>query len=663
MSSASTKIIQAAAGNADKALYVEDVFSTYLYEGTGVSHTIQNGIDLTEGGLVWTKSRGAHNHYLFDSARGVTCALQSNTTNIQYCDSTQVSAFTSDGFTVGTDGSANLNGRDYVSWTFRKAPKFFDVVTWTGDGSAGPFTLSHNLGSSVGMSVVKVTSHTGDWITNHRSVPTKYLALNSSASAQTDVTMTSTDSTITFNGSNVYYNFSGRNYVAYLFAHNDGDGEFGEDADQDIIKCGSFTADNAGGGAYTGAATVNLGFEPQFVILKQVDSTLSVPDWMILDTMRGYRARENTASDIGQQRLLANASSSEVTSGGASFPTSTGFGALQLTGGATYIYMAIRRGPMKTPTLGTEVFTAATTGTSDNTEFRPENVDMAMFAKRGGDSENFQVADRVRGFQSTNTNSDDGYTTATLETNNSNAEDTSGTSIHQTEGQDSGGGPYVRSASSGSNFLMYRFKRAPGFFDLVAYAGDGTSGRTVSHNLGVAPELTVVKRRNSSALWVVGSSLFSNPANHSLSLNESSPISTGNYFNSFSQNSFQLGSYNLLHTNNSSSTYIAYLFATLPGISKVGSYTGNGSTQIIDCGFSAGARFVLIKRTDGSGDWNLWDSERGIVAGNDPKLELNTTDAQIADEDFIDPDSSGFALFNKADNNANGQEYIFLAIA
>ena len=73
-------------------LDITDVFSTYLYTGTGSAQTITNGIDLDgEGGLVWTKSRSAaRNHSLHDSARGVTCLLKSNATNAQYCDATQM---------------------------------------------------------------------------------------------------------------------------------------------------------------------------------------------------------------------------------------------------------------------------------------------------------------------------------------------------------------------------------------------------------------------------------------------------------------------------------------------------------------------------------------------------------------------------------------------
>jgi hypothetical protein len=110
---------------------------------------------------------------------------------------------------------------------------------------------------------------------------------------------------------------------------------------------------------------------------------------------------------------------------------------------------------------------------------------------------------------------------------------------------------------------------------------------------------------------------------------------------------------------------IAYLFATVAGISKVGSYTGTGNDLNVDCGFSTGARFILIKRKDASGDWYVWDSLRGIVVGNDPYLLLNTTAAQVTNTDYIDPLASGFTVTSSAPAalNASGGTYLFYAIA
>tara|TARA_B110000285_G_scaffold226359_1_gene285990 strand:+ start:109 stop:468 length:360 start_codon:yes stop_codon:yes gene_type:complete len=117
--------------------------------------------------------------------------------------------------------------------------------------------------------------------------------------------------------------------------------------------------------------------------------------------------------------------------------------------------------------------------------------------------------------------------------------------------------------------------------------------------------------------------------------------------------------------NAASDTYVAYLFTTLDGISKCGSYVGNGTNQTIDCGFSAGARLILIKPSSTSGAWYLWDSARGIVAGGDPHLMLHSTAGQITGDDSVDPHNSGFKVNQIANTgiNASSTTYIFYAIA
>ena len=106
-------------------------------------------------------------------------------------------------------------------------------------------------------------------------------------------------------------------------------------------------------------------------------------------------------------------------------------------------------------------------------------------------------------------------------------------------------------------------------------------------------------------------------------------------------------------------TYIAYLFATVAGVSKVGSFTQSGATNVA-CGFTGDTpSFILLKRTDASGNWYLFDATRGIVAGNDKSVYLDTTDAEVTNADVVDPYSGGFATTSSL---ANG-DYIFYAIA
>jgi hypothetical protein len=222
---------------------------------------------------------------------------------------------------------------------------------------------------------------------------------------------------------------------------------------------------------------------------------------------------------------------------------------------------------------------------------------------------------------------------------------------------------YTATNGSGYNYINHFFRRAPGFFDVVCYTGTG-SARTVSHNLAVAPELMIVKGRSGTTAWQVYSSGLANT--EYLVLNTTAAKATGaTRWNSTAPTSsvFSLGT--ATEVNTSAATYVAYLFATVAGVSKVGSYTGTGTTLQINCGFTAGARFVLIKRTDSTGDWYVYDSARGIIAGNDPYLLLNSTAAEVTNTDYVDAYSAGFELSSTAPAalNANGGTYIYLAIA
>jgi len=120
---------------------------------------------------------------------------------------------------------------------------------------------------------------------------------------------------------------------------------------------------------------------------------------------------------------------------------------------------------------------------------------------------------------------------------------------------------------------------------------------------------------------------------------------------------FSVGSSSV--TNQSGQTFIAYLFATVAGVSKVGSVSHtSGSATNVSCGFSNGARFIILKRYDAVSDWWVFDTVRGIAVGNDARLYLNSTNAETS-TDQIDPLSSGFTI----DGNRATGDYIFYAIA
>jgi hypothetical protein len=216
---------------------------------------------------------------------------------------------------------------------------------------------------------------------------------------------------------------------------------------------------------------------------------------------------------------------------------------------------------------------------------------------------------------------------------------------------------------SPSTYINWAFQRAPSFFDEVCYTGNRTI-RTINHNLGVVPEMMIVKSRSSAENWAVYTAATGN--GNQLNLNiESAAAATSTFWASTTPTSTVFSVGNAGPTNDTGINFVAYLFATCAGVSKVGSYTGTGTTKQVDCGFAAGARFVLIKRTDSTGDWYVWDTARGIVSGNDPYLLLNSTAAETTTTDYIDPYSAGFELSSTAPAalNASGGTYIFLAIA
>lgn len=625
--------------------YVEDVFSTWLYTGNGSTQTITNGIDLSgRGGLVWIKRRNiAGSHSLYDTTNSVGKYLQSDSTNAQgtYDANTyDIKTFNSDGFTLGQPWtSVNNTSNTFASWTFRKAAKFFDVVTYTGNGTAR--TISHNLGSVPGCIIVKRTDTASDWQVYHRSLAnTEYMVLNSTAAKATGTTRwnsTTPTSTEFSLGTDATVNASGGTYVAYLFAH-DASG-FGDSGNDSVIKCGSYTTNSSG------QATVDLGWEPQWLLVK---ASGAIGNWVLCDNMRGFSLTRD-----GQ--LYPNTAGAEIGNiGGLIVPTATGFydgGSIVASG--TVIYIAIRRGPMKTPTDATKVF-KATTWTGNGSDQSYDNgfpLDLVLHRFRTGTTDGTWAYDRMRG------------RSPRLITSSTGAE--SGAAFLDFDKQNNVGisGNVSGFNATGEAYIHHTFRRAPGFFDVVAYTGTG-SATTISHNLGVAPELMIVKNRSDATgrAWAV---YYGDNTDYLVLNTNAATVDDIAYWNDTSPASdvFTVGTSN--STNESSDTFIAYLFASCPGVSKVGSYTGTGTTKDIDCGFTNGSRLVLIKRTDSTGDWYIWDTARGIVSGNDPYLLLNSTAAEVTNTDYIDPLSSGFQISSTAPAaiNANGGTFIYLAIA
>ena len=648
MSKIARMMQQATAGAGGAGLDVDEVFSTFLYDGNNSTQTITNGIDLSsEGGMVWIKARNTNlmGHIVTDTERGAGKALIPNVQNAEDTNHQfgYLSSFNSNGFTV-TNGSSNADrvnnsSYEYASWTFRKAPKFFDIVTYTGNDQSGR-SISHNLGSTPGCIIVKDTSASGVWYVWHRNIgSTQHLRLNGTDAATTDATTwTQTPTDTVFDvGADGATNGTGQTYVAYLFAHNNSDGGFGPDADQDIIKCGTYT----GGSSNTNQLgdLVNLGFEPQWIMVKNTETTpYGNFGWYIFDAMRGITT---TSNDPGKDAyVLANLSNSEDAS--SDYINSEGSGFRPKGGHATnshakkYIDMAIRRGPLAEPTSATDVFAIDTYGGTAPTPPLFNSgfpVDMAFY-KHKGNTTNFVLTSRLQQGR---------Y----LLPDQTTAE--AGLSSLEFDFQDG----YFDATGTISDYVSWMWKRAPSYFDVVAWTGTG-GDMSISHNLGVVPEMIWARPRSYADHW----SVFHKDTTYNLRLNDNSAEGTSSTFGTMTSSVMPVTGG--LRANGH--TYIAYLFATVAGVSKVGSFShtnGSGDTNV-DCGFSSGARFVLYKQYDSSGSWYVLDSVRGIVAGNDPALLLNSNAAEDSSYDQIDPLSSGFTIPSAGVGTG---DYIFYAIA
>ena len=619
------------------------VGSTSITSTTGNETSVDNKSPASaeSDGLVWIKIRTNDSHHILtDTQRGPALSLWSDESNYERVEPTHLISFNANGFTLGVGSEVNTSGHDYVSWTFRKAPSFFDVVTYMGDGVTGR-EIPHSLGVAPGMMIIKRTDTNGySWQVYHRGLPSALyrLELDNSNGQSTSLNpwdgTAPTNSVFTVNDS-AFVNESNAEYVAYLFAH--------DDSGESLIKCGSYTGNGNANGPI-----IDLGFEPQWLLIKNASGDR---DWVILDSMRGIVTGGN------DKRLHPNLTDSE--SGDTLLDlTSTGF-QLTYTGdqvngsGDEYIYMAIRRPNKPAEEFeADELFAIAAGSTAEPAYTSGFPVDMEFIRNptlAGGSPE---ISSRVTGNEIMRTNSD------------------------------IVGAPEVKTSFDYMNgwrdqdnlavdYLSWMWRRAPGFFDVVTYEGSDDQ-MIVDHNLGVKPEMIWSKRRNDVRNWCVILPSIAYLGDYSqLWLNLNNAV----YDRSYSSTNYMtqdVTDTQIFYAGNSGGgnadlnyigdEYINYLWASVSGICDIGSYTGTGGSIDIDCGFTNGARWVLIKRTDEAGDWAITTNN-----GLSVMINLNDTGAQIGYY-AISPIPIGFNVTagNQAGAsfaNQTGAEYIYMAIA
>ena len=414
---------------------------------------------------------------------------------------------------------------------------------------------------------------------------------------------------------------------------------FGEDEDKSIIKCGSYVGKS-------GANTVNLTWEPEFVIVKNVDS---VEPWVMVDSMRKW-----TNESSGVLSLKPSSTSNESTYNNWG-PTATGW-QLDLNNREidqneqNYIYIAIRRSDGyvgKPPEAGTDVFNVVYGNSSsiipNFTSTFP--VDFGIY-KEPANTYSWYLHTRLTGNYA-------------IRTNDANAQ--GGSDTDATFDSPTGWGKFGYNTDKAS----WMWKRHAGF-DVVTYNGNSNAGSQISHGLSKVPEMMWIKRRETFEQWFCwhnGLNGGTNPEQWSLEfttavesqityMDNTAPTATN----------FTVGSHGMV--NQTSGKYTAFLFASVEGISKCGYYDGSASDLTITTGFLP--RYLIIKRAFGGLDnWWVFDSIRGWGSGtNDDKiLKLDTNNSQT-DQHFGAPTATGFTLIGDTPRiNGAGSRYIYYAHA
>ena len=323
-----------------------DYFNTKMYDGNGGTNAL-TGVGF-QPDWTWIKNRDATDwHFLTDAVRGVTKTIHSNTNNAEGTQATALTAFGSDGFTVGSDGSVNRNNQSFVAWNWKangqgssntdgsinttytsvNTTAGFSISSYTGTGSNA--TVGHGLGVAPKMVIIKKTSGSDDWKVYHASVgATKSLVLqgtNAETSDSTSFNNTAPTTSVFSVGTSSATNTSGQTYIAYCFAEKTG-----------YSKCNSYTGNGNANGAF-----VYTGFKPAFVMVKKTSGT---GNWYINDTKRD-------PSNRATHSLFPNLSDAESATGWFVDYVSNGFkirdtGSEVNASDSTYIYMAFAEAPL-----------------------------------------------------------------------------------------------------------------------------------------------------------------------------------------------------------------------------------------------------------------------------------------------------------------------------
>jgi len=279
-----------------------------------------------------------------------------------------------------------------------------------------------------------------------------------------------------------------------------------------------------------------------------------------------------------------------------------------------------------------------------------------LWIKNRSESQSHALFDSVRG------------ATKRLGSNSTGAESTENTNLDSFDSNGFTVDSELIVNGNADNMVAWGWKEsATAGFDIVAYTGNATGGRTVAHSLSAVPAMMIVKNRAASIKWAVyHKNNTAAPETDHLKLNSTDPTEDDDStWNDTAPTSsvFSLGG--STSTNGDGTAYIAYLFAEKKGYSKFGTYKGNGNVSgpMIVTGFSVG--WIMIKKTDGSENWKIWDNKRPGFNDLNFQMNVNNNEAESnSSNNRLDLLSNGFKMRGSGDTfNSSGGNYIYMAFA
>ena len=704
---------------ASDPVFPEEVFSVNAIQGDGgTGQNIVTGFDLAgEGGLVIFKecahdAAGADPCW-YDTVRGNGKLLNATEDSGQTTNSTNPWTPNSTGFNTGDNfgGSENPSSERSTALTFRKCKGFFDVVQYTGTGSAQ--AISHSLGSTPGFIITKLisadqtsNSDGGFWSAWHRSLGNnKYINIgNFIGEAATDTTVwnnTAPTATTFTVGSAQRTNDNGKTYIAYIWGHNDA--SFGRDKDKPIIHCGTYagtgSADSNGSPKISG-----LGFEPQFLMSRRYDGGGSSGPLLCCDYLNGMTRGGNSYAGTFYSITGTAASQEGVENFSPGIAPYDGDGAFfQATApnwnenNQNWIYIAISKPIMEQEDYENQGYTFTSNDLFRDKVYTSTSQEGFKFADPGwcpdftycrgyGGNGQFFSSARLNGRDSRQMKQ--GSTTWETEGDQENFKDwrygSTGKSMTTSSAAPSQSGYYTATRQTYLSLQYYSglmHRKFPKSFSSRMWVGTG-SAQAHDHGLGTTPEMVAIGQIESGKpfyLWHHGfaqhgysNSYFLNwAANEQIEQSGSGQITVSS--TQYTPNT-EDGS------GSGSTQYWGGFWATVPGISKVGYYTGTGSNNFIDAGFTNGTKFLMLKRLDSTqtsgngrwvilstlsdgqtdGDWNITNQSQhnskghftsygGDVSYNYQTLRNNNT---------------GFGLIQSASGwNSSNNKYIYYAVA